>query len=109
TIPSAAVQRGPNGMFAYVIKADSTVEARSLKVGEESGAVMIVQDGIQEGERVVTSNQYRLQPGALVKVGTANAAARAPPAVADLPVAQSPPMAATPGPRPDRVQAPGTK
>ncbi len=66
TIPTAAVQRGPDGMFTYVVKADSTVEARPLKVGEESGTVMVVQDGIREGERVVTSNQYRLQPGARV-------------------------------------------
>jgi len=66
TIPAAAVQRGPNGMFTYVVKADSTVEARPLKVGEESGSMYMIQDGINEGERVVTSNQYRLQPGARV-------------------------------------------
>jgi multidrug efflux system membrane fusion protein len=67
TIPAAAVQRGPNGMFAYVVKADRTVEARPLKVGEETGSVYVVQEGLTDGERVVTSNQYRLQPGAHVK------------------------------------------
>jgi multidrug efflux system membrane fusion protein len=67
TIPAAAVQRGPDGMFTYVVKSDSTVEVRPLKVGEESGSLMVVQDGIREGESVVTSNQYRLQPGAHVK------------------------------------------
>jgi membrane fusion protein, multidrug efflux system len=66
TIPAAAVQRGPNGMFTYVVKADATVEARPLKVGEESGSVYVVQEGIDDGESVVTSNQYRLQPGARV-------------------------------------------
>ena len=66
TIPTAAVQRGPNGMFAYVVKPDATVEARPLKVGEESGSIYVVQEGIDDGERVVTSNQYRLQPGAHV-------------------------------------------
>src|SRR5882757_10717939 len=66
TIPASAVQRGPNGMFTYVVKADQTVEARPLQVGEESGSVYVVQEGITEGERVVTSNQYRLQPGARV-------------------------------------------
>jgi hypothetical protein len=35
-------------------------------VGEESGSVYVVQEGITDGERVVTSNQYRLQPGARV-------------------------------------------
>jgi membrane fusion protein, multidrug efflux system len=67
TIPSAAVQRGPDGLFAYVVKPDQTVEVRALKVGEENGSVSVVQDGLRDGERVVTSNQYRLQPGARVK------------------------------------------
>jgi membrane fusion protein, multidrug efflux system len=66
TIPAAAVQRGPDGMFAYVVKGDSTVEMRSLKVGLESGPVMVIHEGLKEGEQVVTSNQYRLQPGARV-------------------------------------------
>ena len=68
TIPSTAVQRGPDGMFTYVVKSDSTVEMRPLKVGEESGSVMVVHNGLSEGEKVVTSNQYRLQPGVHVKV-----------------------------------------
>jgi membrane fusion protein, multidrug efflux system len=67
TIPSAAVQRGPNGLFTYVVKPDQTVEARPLKVGEESGSVFVVHEGLQDGERVVTSNQYRLTPGVHVK------------------------------------------
>ena len=67
TIPATAVQRGPNGMFTYVVKSDGTVEARPLTVGEESSSVYVVQDGVSDGERVVTSNQYRLQPGAHVK------------------------------------------
>jgi multidrug efflux system membrane fusion protein len=68
TIPAAAVQRGPDGVFTYVVKSDSTVEMRPLKVGEESGSVMVIQGGVSEGEKVVTSNQYRLQPGVHVKV-----------------------------------------
>ena len=67
TVPSRRIQRGPNGMFTYVVKADSTVEARPLKVGDETGALTVVADGLKEGEQVVTSNQYRLQPGAHVQ------------------------------------------
>jgi membrane fusion protein, multidrug efflux system len=66
TVPSNAIQRGPNGMFTYVVKADSTVEARPLKVGDESGTVTVITDGLKDGEQVVLSNQYRLQPGARV-------------------------------------------
>ena len=67
TIPTAAVQRGPQGVFTYVVKADSTVEARTLQIGQHSEGRTIVTSGLHEGERVVTSNQYQLQPGALVR------------------------------------------
>jgi multidrug efflux system membrane fusion protein len=67
TIPSAAIQRGPNGMFAYVVKNDSTVEMRPLKVGAESAALTVVTDGLKEGDQVVLSNQYRLAPGSRVR------------------------------------------
>ena len=67
TVPSNAIQHGPNGMFTYVVKADSTVEARPLKVGDESGTMTVITDGLKEGEQVVLSNQYRLQPGARVR------------------------------------------
>ncbi len=67
-IPSTALLRGPNGLFAYVVKPDSTVEMRPLSVGTESGATTIVHSGVREGERVATTNQYRLEPGAQVKI-----------------------------------------
>jgi multidrug efflux system membrane fusion protein len=68
TLPTAAVEHGPDGLFTYVVRADSSVEARPIKTAEESEGVMVVTDGLQSGERVVTSNQYRLQPGAKVRV-----------------------------------------
>jgi membrane fusion protein, multidrug efflux system len=69
TIPSKAVQRGPNGVFTYVVKPDATVEVRALQIGAESGALTVVAKGINDGETVVTSNQYRLQPGTPVRTG----------------------------------------
>jgi len=79
-IPSAALQRGPNGTFAYVVKPDSTVEMRPLTVGEESDTSTVVESGLQEGERVVTSNQYQLQPGTQVKASSSSPV-KTPPAV----------------------------
>lgn len=67
TIPDAAVQLGPNGPFTYVVKDDSTVEVRPIRLAEASGGLTIVRSGLAAGERVVTSNQYRLQPGAHVR------------------------------------------
>jgi len=81
TIPTPAVQLGPNGPFTYVVKSDSTVEVRPLKIGEESDGMTIVSDGLALHEQVVTSNQYRLQAGTLVhsSAGAAPPAAAAPP------------------------------
>jgi membrane fusion protein, multidrug efflux system len=75
TLPSVAVQRGPNGPFTYVVKSDSTVEARPLEIGEDSQGLTIVKKGLQPNERVVTSNQYRLQPGAHVRTADSTATA----------------------------------
>jgi multidrug efflux system membrane fusion protein len=70
TVPSSALQRGPNGYYAYVRQPDSTVENRPLKVGQVSEGVAIVDDGVAAGEQVVTAGQYRLQPGARVEVNS---------------------------------------
>jgi multidrug efflux system membrane fusion protein len=70
TVPSSALQRGPNGYYAYVVKTDSTVETRSLKVGQISEGAAIVDDGVAAGDKVVTAGQYRLQPGARVEVNS---------------------------------------
>ena len=71
TIPSAAVQRGPSGVFTYVLKPNSTVEVRPLQIGAESNALTVITKGLSDGETVITSNQYRLQPGSAVRTGTA--------------------------------------
>ncbi len=68
TVPDAAVQTGPDGPFAYVVRQDSTVEVRALKIGEQSGGVTVVRDGLDPGDRVVTSNQFRLVPGTRVSI-----------------------------------------
>src|SRR5438034_1315773 len=70
TVPSSALQRGPNGYYAYVVKPDSTVETRPLKVGQISDGAAIVDDGMVAGDKVVTAGQYRLQPGARVELNS---------------------------------------
>lgn len=74
-LPTKAVQVGPDGPFTYVVKQDSTVEVRLLKIGAESGGMTLVNSGLALNERVVTSNQYRLQAGAHVLATAAEASA----------------------------------
>jgi membrane fusion protein, multidrug efflux system len=77
-LASAAVQRGPDGLFVYVVKPDMTVTARTITMtGEENDGTVVVTAGLQPGERVVTSNQYRLEPGTHVRVQGAAAPAAA--------------------------------
>jgi multidrug efflux system membrane fusion protein len=70
TIPAAALQRGPDGMFAYVVQSDSTVAVRPLKVTLVDENTVIVDSGLSAGERVVTTNVYRLEPGTTVRVNS---------------------------------------
>ncbi|WP_431269471.1 hypothetical protein [Dankookia sp. P2] len=65
-MPLVAVQRGPEGAFAFVLKPDRTVEQRPLRLGALTAAEAVVRQGIQPGERVVTSGALRLSPGAAV-------------------------------------------
>lgn len=71
TVSPAAVQRGPDGFFVYVVKADSTVEMRPITVGSIADGRMSVTSGLAAGEHVVTSGQYRLEPG--IKVAAQDA------------------------------------
>ena len=70
-IPSVAVQRGPDGLFAWVVTGDGKVQMRPIKAGPVSGDVTIIASGLAEGDRVVTEGQYRLEQGAPVTITTA--------------------------------------
>jgi multidrug efflux system membrane fusion protein len=77
TVPASVVQRGPNGTYAYVIKADNTVELRPITVAQISDGQALIDSGLQANERVVTDGQYKLQPGVRVTILTGRAAAEA--------------------------------
>jgi membrane fusion protein, multidrug efflux system len=67
TIPASALERGPNGMFTYLVQPDSTIRVAPLTTGEQTGDIVVVEKGLQAGDKVVASNQYRLQPGSLIR------------------------------------------
>jgi multidrug efflux system membrane fusion protein len=67
-IPSAAIQRGGQGMFAYVVRDDDTVTARAVKLGPIDGQRVAITAGIAPGERVVVDGIDRLREGARVEV-----------------------------------------
>jgi multidrug efflux system membrane fusion protein len=65
-IPAAAIQRGSQGIFVYVVKEDNRVTARPIKLGQADGARTAVTEGIAPGEIVVVDGIDRLREGAAV-------------------------------------------
>jgi multidrug efflux system membrane fusion protein len=67
-VPSAAVQRGPEGLFAWVVNDKNGAEMRKIAVGATTGELTIIASGLNDGERVVTDGQYKLQKGSTVTI-----------------------------------------
>jgi multidrug efflux system membrane fusion protein len=66
TVPTDAVQQGPQGMFVYLIGADQKVAVRPVQVAQQLRGVALVSNGLNPGETVVVQGQYRLTEGATV-------------------------------------------
>jgi membrane fusion protein, multidrug efflux system len=67
-VPATAVQRGPDGSYAYVVQPDSTVAMTPLKLGNEAADnTILVTSGLKAGDKVVTEGQFRLKPGSKVQ------------------------------------------
>jgi multidrug efflux system membrane fusion protein len=71
-VPENAVQRGPNGLYAFVVGNDNKVALRDIKIGQEGNGLSVIAQGLSPGEKVVTAGQYRLQKGVLVDPTEAN-------------------------------------
>ncbi len=69
TVPDAAIQRGPNGLFIWTVAANNKAAVKPVKVGPSVGGMTIVTSGIDDGERVVTGGQYKLRKDAPVSIG----------------------------------------
>jgi multidrug efflux system membrane fusion protein len=74
TIPTGAVQRGPNGTFVYVVKDDNTASMRPIVVQKQDENQTVVKSGLAAGERVVTTGFVRLTDGSKVTIGSDNGA-----------------------------------
>ena len=68
TVPTSAVQAGPDGRYVWVVTADQKAELRPVTAVRTQGDVTILGEGIQEGETVVLSGQLRVAPGVPLRV-----------------------------------------
>src|SRR5579864_8496122 len=79
TIPTGAVQRGPNGTFVYTIKDDNTASMRPIVVQKQDETQTVVKSGLAVGERVVTTGFVRLTDSSKVTIGSGDGAPAAAP------------------------------
>ncbi len=66
TAPASAILRGPEGSFSYVVDANNTVQMRPVQIALTQGSTVVIQSGLQGGEKVVTDGQEKLQAGSRV-------------------------------------------
>jgi multidrug efflux system membrane fusion protein len=69
-VPEPAIQRGPQGPFAFVIQpagTNFTVKVQPVKTGPAEAGEVLIEEGIKLGDRVVVEGQYRLQNGSKVR------------------------------------------
>jgi multidrug efflux system membrane fusion protein len=67
-IPSAALQRGGDGMYVFVVNADRTVTQRKVKTGPSQGQDIAVTEGLRPGDVVVTDGTDNLRDGSRVEL-----------------------------------------
>ena len=76
-VPTQAVQTGQQGQYVYVVRADQTVEPRTVQVSRTVGGDTVIAAGLTPGETVVTDGQLRLAPGVKVKTREGRSGAEA--------------------------------
>jgi len=77
-VPTAAVQRGPNGTFVFVVKADDTVAVQPVTVTQQDDVQSVI-SGVHVGQRVVTTGFSQLADGKAVRLSDDGAASPARP------------------------------
>src|SRR5215470_11633066 len=69
-VPPTAIQRGPQGLIAWIVTENNTAEPRNIEVGPATGDQVIITAGLSEGERVVIDGHYKLARNAPVSITT---------------------------------------
>ncbi len=67
-VPAVAPQMSAKGSFVYVVKEDSTAEQRPVTLGQRQGDLVVIENGVAAGERVVTTGQLGVTPGGKVRI-----------------------------------------
>ncbi len=63
TVPIAAIQHGPNGLFVYTVKPDNTVQEQDVRIAYQDNDTAVISQGVKGDDTVVLTGQSRLSPG----------------------------------------------
>jgi len=66
TVPATVIQRGPNGLYAYVVNEDESVAMQPVNIAYTQGGKTVIENGLSAGTRVVVDGQYKLKPGSKI-------------------------------------------
>jgi membrane fusion protein, multidrug efflux system len=79
-VPAAAIQRGPQGTYVYVVSGGDTVNIRSVTIAQSTGNSVGISSGLNSGDVVVIDGQDKLQDKSKVVANAAPAGASSQPA-----------------------------
>jgi len=66
-IPQAAINEQQGSYVVYAVENGGKVAVRTVQVGERTGTMWVIQDGLKSGERVIVEGQQNLKPGMAVQ------------------------------------------
>jgi multidrug efflux system membrane fusion protein len=69
-VPTEVVQHGQNGLYVYIVDDQNRAQMRQVKVAHQDTTTAVISEGLKEGDRVVTSGEFLLQPGSIVSIDT---------------------------------------
>jgi multidrug efflux system membrane fusion protein len=71
-VPDDAVQRGNQGLYAFMVNSDNKAELRKIKVSKSIDGRSVIDEGLSPGEHVIVAGQYKVQPGSAVATTVAS-------------------------------------
>jgi multidrug efflux system membrane fusion protein len=67
-VPATAPQMSAKGSYVYVVKQDMSVDQRQVTLGQRHGDQIVIEQGVQPGERIVTNGQVGVTPNGKVRI-----------------------------------------
>ena len=71
-VPDEAIQHGVEGLYVFTVDQNNKAELRKVKVSQSIDGRSVIEQGVSPGERVITSGQFKVQPGTLVSIAVAS-------------------------------------